>query len=291
MLRLSDGTACAKWLVTLVSIPTVVINPYGVEMLGYPFRTVGIGVLQDFIQEWASPNFHSINTWPFALLLFSVLAFAGLSSRRFDWTDLVLVAGTGVMALSAGRNIAVFAIAATPVFSHHLNIWLNDRGWQIHPRRTVTRNMAIINWALLLLIIVGGFVKIVSALNETTVREAQQKSFPVELARYLDESPPPGAMFNSYNWGGYLMFAAPDVPVYVDGRTDLYDDAFLRDYLEITLIREGWQDALAVLDIGFIAIEADSVLAAVLKTMPDEWQEQLFDEGRSAIFVRVTPDA
>ncbi len=142
-------------LVTLVSIPAVVVNPYGVQMLGYPFRTVGIGALQDFIQEWASPDFHSINTWPFALLLFGVLAFAGLSSRRFDWTDLVLVAGTGFMALSAGRNIAVFAIAATPVFSHHLNVWLNDRGWQIRPRRTVTRNMAIVNWALLLLIIAG----------------------------------------------------------------------------------------------------------------------------------------
>jgi hypothetical protein len=151
--------------------------------------------------------------------------------------------------------------------------------------------MAIINWTLLLLIVVGGALKIVSALNEATVREAQQDRFPVELARYLDESPPPGQMFNSYNWGGYLMFAAPDVPVYVDGRTDLYDDAFLRDYLEIMLIREGWREALAALDIGFIAIEADSVLAAVLKTMPDEWHEQLFDEGRSAIFVRVTPDA
>ena len=29
-------------------------------------------------------------------------------------------------------------------------------------------------------------------------------------------------MFNSYNWGGYLMFKLPDYPVFVDGRTDLY---------------------------------------------------------------------
>ena len=33
-------------------------------------------------------------------------------------------------------------------------------------------------------------------------------------------------MFNSYNWGGYLMFALPDMPVFVDGRTDLYGDTF-----------------------------------------------------------------
>ncbi len=39
---------------------------------------------------------------------------------------------------------------------------------------------------LLVLIIVGGVVKIVAALNEKTVREAQEERFPVELARYLE---------------------------------------------------------------------------------------------------------
>jgi hypothetical protein len=155
----------------------------------------------------------------------------------------------------------------------------------------MTRTMLAINWVLLLTVILFGVVKIVSALNEKTVRAAQEEYFPVEAVRFLDESPPPGRMFNSYNWGGYLMFAAPDVPVYVDGRTDLYDDTFLRAYLDIVLIREGWETALDEQEIGFVAIEANSVLAVMLRTMPGEWEEHLFDDERSAIFVRVTPDA
>jgi hypothetical protein len=277
-------------IVTLVSIPMIAINPNGIKMLGYPFRTVGIGALQDFIQEWASPNFHQPSTWPFMLLLLGVLAAVGLSSRRIDWTDLTLVCGTALMALSAGRNIAVFAIAATPVLSHHLNVWLTDRGWQMKLRRRMSRTMLIVNWTLLLLIALTGVVKIAAALNEKTVREAQEERFPVELAEFLNETPPPGNMFNSYNWGGYLMFAAPNVPVYVDGRTDLYNDAFLRQYLEIVFIRDGWQEALDAQHIGFVAIEGGSVLASMLQTMPDVWREQLFDDERSALFVRVTPD-
>jgi hypothetical protein len=263
-------------LVTAVAIPAVALNPYGVQMLAYPFHTVRIGVLQSFIQEWASPNFHERQTWPFALLLLGVLAAAGLSRRRIDWTDLVLVCGTGFMALTAGRNIAVFAIAASPVLSRHLDAWLTDRGWQIRLRRTVSGSMAIINWTLL-----------AAAVNETTVRQAQELYFPVEAADYLHSTPLPGKMFNSYNWGGYLMFAAPDVPVYVDGRTDLYEDAFLRRYLDIVFLHDGWDTALDEQGIGFVAIEANSVLASMLRTMPQRWDEHLFDDGRSAVFVRV----
>lgn len=274
-------------LVTLVAIAAVALNPRGIMMLGYPLRTVSIGVLQDFIQEWASPNFHEPQTWPFAALLLGVLAAAALGSRRIDWTDLVLVCGTAFMALTAGRNIAVFAIAATPVFSRHLDAWLTERGWQVRPRRRMSNSMLALNWVLLIIVGLGALAKIAGAVNAQTVREAQELYFPVELADTLDETPPPGKMFNSYNWGGYLIFAAPGVPVYVDGRTDLYDDAFLREYLDIAFLREGWEDRLDAQDIGYLAIESKSILAAGLRLRPEKWREQQFDDGRSSLFVRV----
>lgn len=277
-------------LIAAVSFLAVVVNPNGLAMLSYPFRTVGIGVLQDFIQEWASPDFHQPQTWPFAFLLLGILSAAGLSSRRIDWTDLVLVVGTGFLALSSGRNIAVFAIASTPVLSRHVNALLTDRGWQVRARRSVTPRMALLNWVLLTLVLLGAMIKITAALDAKLVGDAQRERFPVELAEALAANPPPGKMFNSYNWGGYLMFAAPDVPVYVDGRTDLYDDMFLRQYLDIIFVRKGWAQALDDQEIGFVAIESNTVLATMLRTEPGIWTEQLFDQGRSSLFVRAASD-
>ncbi|MBN1678714.1 MAG: hypothetical protein JW966_00385 [Anaerolineae bacterium] len=274
-------------VVTLVSIPLIAINPYGVQMLGYPFRTVGIGVLQDYIQEWGSPDFHQRQTWPFALMLLGLVALAGLSSRRIDWTDLTLASGTACMALMAGRNITLFAVVSAPILSRHLNVWLADHGWQIHPVRRVRGRKLVLNWVLLALVALGALAKVAVVLSEETVRKAQEQMLPVEVAQFLDESPPEGKMFNSYNWGGYLMFAAPDVPVYVDGRTDLYDDDFLRDYLDITFIRDDWNVMLDDQVIGFVVIEADSILATMLRTMPDTWQERQFDDERSSLFIRV----
>jgi len=273
--------------VTGVSLLAVLLNPYGWHMLAYPFRTVGIGALQDFIQEWASPDFHQPQVWPFAMLLIAVLASAGLSIRRMPWPDLVLVSGTALMALMAGRNIAVFAIVATPVLSHNLNAWLDQRGWQLRPLRRVHGAQLVVNWALLVVVVLGVAAKLAYTLSPATMRRAQAEMLPVELAGHLRASPPPGRLFNSYNWGGYLMFAAPDVPVYVDGRTDLYDDAFLRRYLEIVLVRDGWAETLTQQKIAAIAIEGNSVLAQMLRTRPEIWHERRFDAGRSALFVRV----
>ncbi|HML20042.1 MAG TPA: hypothetical protein PKD09_00235 [Aggregatilinea sp.] len=273
-------------LVAVVSIPAIMLNPFGVTMLGYPLRTVRIGVLQDYIQEWASPNFHQLQMWPFALLLLDTLVALGLTARRADWTDLALTAGTAMLALMGGRNIALFAVAATPVLTRAVDAWLEDRGWQIVPARRVRGARLALNWILLAVIAAGALAKIAATLNTTTMRDAQKASLPVEAAAYLNETPPPGEMFNTYNWGGYLMFAAPDVPVYVDGRTDLYDDDFLRDYLKITYLRDDWLDKLQAQDIGFVVIEANSVLASGLRAYPDLWRERQFDDGRSSIFVR-----
>jgi hypothetical protein len=66
---------------------------------------------------------------------------------------------------------------------------------------------------------------------------------------YLEENPPNGKLFNSYNWGGLLMFLLPNIPVFVDGRTDLYGDDFLREYFRSYLGASDWRDILEEYDI------------------------------------------
>jgi hypothetical protein len=271
-------------LIMVISIFVLVVNPFGLDMLKVPFATVNIGVLQDFIQEWASPNFHERQTWPFAFLLIGAFGFAGLSKRRIDWTDLTLVSGTAFLALMSGRNIALFAVVATPVLASHLEEFLRDRGWQIRPVTRVRPAMARLNWLLLALVLMGGVVKAFYAANPDAIKAAQETHLPVRVATYLNEVQPEGLMFNSYNWGGYLMFAAPDYSVYVDGRTDLYGDAFLREYLGVAFARDGWQEVLEERKIGFVVIEQNSLLSNALRDEP-EWRVD-YEDDMAVVFVR-----
>ena len=139
-------------LVTAVAALALVLNPNTTQMWTYPFRTFGIGVLQQFIQEWASPDFHLRETWPFIALLLGLLAAVGLSGRRLDLTDLVLVSGTTFMALYAGRNIATFALVAAPVLSRHVSALLDAHGMRLGPARRPRGAALVLNWTLFILI-------------------------------------------------------------------------------------------------------------------------------------------
>ncbi|MFC1960174.1 hypothetical protein ACFLYO_05650 [Chloroflexota bacterium] len=269
-----------------ISVLALVINPFGLEMLKVPFATLNIGVLQDFIQEWAAPNFHQRQTWPFIFLLLGSLGFAALSSERIDWTDLALVTGTGFLALLSARNIALFAVVAPPVLARHVDVFLKDRNWNLQPSTRVSPTMARINWIILILIGLVAAGKVVNDLNPAQIRDAQITSLPVEVSAHINEARPDGLMFNSYNWGGYLMFASPDNPVYVDGRTDLYGDEFLSEYLRVIFLQEDYGPVFDKWAVDWVVIEAQGMLAATLRADSD-WQ-LTYEDDLAVLFERKT---
>jgi len=147
------------------------------------------------------------------------------------------------------------------------------------------RMLGVLNWLLLALIVVAALVKIYFPLAPGVVEKSLRGSLPVDAVAYVQAERPPGPMFNSYNWGGYLLFTLwPDYPVFVDGRTDLYDDAFLRQYLSTYVADEGWQESLDEYGIQLVIVEANSVLAKFLRIDP-AWQEAHRDET-AAVFTR-----
>lgn len=271
-------------VISLISAAALVINPYGLNMLLVPFQTVSIGALRDFIQEWNSPNFQGRETWAFIFLLLGVLGAAGASKRRISWTDYVLVSGTAFMALLAGRNIAVFAVAATPVLTYHLDSILTERGWSLQPVQRVTMRQARLNLVILLVVFLGCAAKVLLIMEPKSLAADMRAHLPIDVAAYIEEEQPPQPMFNSYNWGGYLMFAVPDYPVFVDGRTDLYGDSFLLQYLRAATGGDGWRETLDEYGIRTAVIETGSGLARRLRDEPD-WNE-VYTDDMAVVFVR-----
>jgi hypothetical protein len=58
--------------------------------------------------------------------------------------------------------------------------------------------------------------------------------FPIDAVTYLQEARPPGPMFNSYNFGGYLLWAYPREKVFIDGRAfTVYAESHFQDLLRV----------------------------------------------------------
>src|SRR5262249_1369647 len=84
---------------------------------------------------------------------------------------------------------------------------------------------------LLLVVVVGGYRHI----SEATLHAAVAKEFPAGAAAFVkaerEQSPRDpwydGPLFNDLDWGGYLIWALPELPVSIDGRMNLHGDARL----------------------------------------------------------------
>lgn len=263
-------------LISVIGYAVLAINPSGTATWSYAFRTFGIGALQNFIQEWASPDFHRRETWAFLALFFATFAAVGFSKRRHDFIDLCLFCGTAFMAFYAGRNISLFALVATPILTRHVNAFRELRGWRLPKARPPKGAALVLNWLLLVLIVSGAALKIFAELTPSAIQRAQAERLPLGVVAYLNTARPQGVLFNTYNWGGYLLFAAPNFPVFVDGRTDLYDDALLSEWLR-AYSGVAWREVFARWSIGLVVLERDTTLAAILRNEP-EWRETYRDQ-------------
>lgn len=266
----------------------VALNPAGPEMLWYPFKTVGIGALREFIQEWQSPNFHALEQQVFLWLLLLTFAVVALSRRPVDVTDLVLVCGVAYLGFLAGRNVPLLAVVAPPLLTRHAADLLARHGDDRPPlpqRRTFTGN-AVLNWVLLSVLALAAVLKVFTVLPASVNEQAIARVSPVGAAEFIRRERPPGPMFNSYNFGGYLMWALyPEYPVFVDGRTDLYDDAFLREYLRVALGRPGYEAMLDRYGVRLAVVEAESLLGDRLSENP-RWRE-LYRDDVAAVYGRI----
>ncbi len=300
ILSCSEVTFLVK--VSLIALLVIIINPNTYQMYLYPFKTVGIGALRDYIQEWASPDFHQFHLHPFIWMVLLTLAAVGLSRRRIDFTDLLLTAFFCYMALWAGRNIALFALVTAPVLMRHgaeamRTLWEAIRTYDVERgvlgqlgRKQLAPGswLTALNWLLLILVASLCAIKVYQPLRPEVNLAAQKEYLPVEAVQFIRANDLPGPMFNSYNWGGYLLWHLyPDYPVFIDGRTDLYDDEFIREYVKVALARPGWPEVLDRYGVNFILVESDGILAAFLAE-GEEWR-CIYADDIAAIYIRNVP--
>jgi hypothetical protein len=271
-------------IVTLISGAALLINPYTVAALQLPFETVNIGVLQDFIQEWASPNFHQASLQPMLWMLLLTLAAIGFSRRRLDLTDAAMLTLFAFITFLAQRNLGLFALICAPILSRHVSAIVARSRWG---QRTPSKGVPIVNAALLGLIAAAVGLYTIVTLSPVAQTKAEAKTLPMAAAAWILQQKPSGPLFNSYNWGGYLLWRlGSEYPVYVDGRTDVYDDAFLRNFLAITLVSSDYDQRLRKTGAQLVLIESGSVLDHFL-ARDAGWQEA-YRDALAVVYQRVT---
>ncbi len=240
------------------------LNPLGYRIYLYPLRTVSIQKLQVYIQEWQSPDFHSLSMQPFiwlCILLFIVSAFSG---RRWALRDVLFVSIFLYLALMAGRNVALFALVAPlPIARALEHIELQDLSIRFRSLSAFARQsnsakeQPMLNLILVGLILLVCVYRSVMAFPHNSIFKELSRFYPIGAVDYLRKERPPGNLYNSYNWGAYLLWTLPEYAVFVDGRTDLYNDEILDQWFQIAQAQDGWEQVVERWNIQIILMEKE----------------------------------
>src|SRR5262249_46510701 len=102
-------------------------------------------------------------------------------------------------------------------------------------------------------------------LSAEALREHVASRFPVEAAEFVAQKGYPGPLFNDFNWGGYLIWALPELPVAIDGRTNLHGDQKIVRFGNTWAGGRGWEHDQDLDAARVIIGPADSPLAELLR--------------------------
>jgi hypothetical protein len=251
-------------LILVCNVLLVPLNPSGVRMFWYPIETLRSVAMQNYIAEWASPNFHRAEYWPCLLVVLGTFATLSWSSLKVRPRDVLLLVVTLYAGLCSIRMIPLLVLIAIPLIAERLGNWpLRNSG-----TRHRHGEIRMVSHGVIVLAMTA-FTGIHIAQVIQRQPQAEAHDFPVGAVTFLATHAVPGAIFNHYDWGGYLIWRLyPSIPVFIDGRADLYEKQLLDQFADTYQFRDDWQHTLQRWSVGTVLVPMDSALTTGLRTAP-----------------------
>ncbi|HEX7693116.1 MAG TPA: hypothetical protein VF409_01420 [Sphingomonas sp.] len=263
-----------EWgLFGLVSLAAALATPAGIEGLLYPFYVNNLSLLS-LIAEWQPARFGHATA--LEVLLLSGLFFLFLRPVRIAPLRLLILLAALHITFEHIRNQMILVTLATIILAEPLGrAWAGDEEF---PRPVLLPRLWAERRELAPLLAVGLLLFVGSATWRMIKPFDRPDSYgvPVTALRNL----PPGLrdkpVFNEYSFGGLLAFEG--IAPFIDGRSDMYGDAFTTDYFKIAKgDARRWQAAEARWKFGWTILPPDTALVRILDREPG-WRRVYADQ-------------
>lgn len=257
-------------------------NPAGPAIYAYPLGTVASAAMQDLISEWQSPDFHLL-IFRFAqgFLAFGLVGLLAIVRVR-DARAILMGAGLTFMFLQAGRYVGLFAPLSVALLGPWLVLALRRLGRLLprfrSPLRPKSRRLVGAAFAITFAVLLAGRFVNMPHFQVQAVAELE----PVAAVDWIVAHPQAGRLWNDYNFGGYLIWRLPQVPVGYYGAADAFGDRGLNTLADLL---QGVLDPGTYLreqQIDWVLTAPDRPLAHWLAVSPS-W-ERLYTDGDAVIY-------
>lgn len=257
-------------------ILATLLNPYHFHIYSVLYDTIRQAGFYDLIRELQALPFRALPDW---LVLFltigAAFAFGRANRRTMPLWILLFITGTYV-SFRANRDVWFIDVVAATIIARASGA-----------DAAKTRDKVSTIQVLLVIICTGALLVSTIRLYGISNAELQkmvEKSYPSAAASYIEEHELPGPLYNHFNWGGYLIWRLPNLPVSIDGRGNLHDAAELKRSGNVWNGQAGWVSDPELSSAGLIVAERNAALTQLLRL--DDRFQQVYEDDLAVVFVR-----
>ena len=282
-----------KWLILIfiVCIFTGLLTPLGDIPYTYMIKSIE-GNTMHFIAEHQSVALIHDYSLLFILAIMVVLLFS--NKIKIKLRDVFMLSGMTILALISYKQFPIFFIATMCIINKLIIILVNsykekrirqketqnvlESTNKNNKKRLITKKKIInkIKELIYSIFTIKGIIyatlviTIISLLQYKNIASqsyVDSNSYPTNAAKWIKENIDIENMrlFNDFNYGSYLLFQ--DIPVFIDGRADVYDpvfngrmeDSFL-DYMQASSLQVWYEEIYKKYDITHIITTVNSNL-------------------------------
>ena len=121
-------------------------------------------------------------------------------------------------------------------------------------------------------------------LSNTRLEADASKVFPVKAADFVLKQGFAGPLYNDFNWGGYLTWRLPHLPVAVDSRTNIYGDARLSRSFATWSCQPGWKSDPELAAANVVIGPVGEALSGALRD--DHTYQLAYEDATAVVFVK-----
>jgi hypothetical protein len=231
--------------------------------------------------EFLSP-FHPCFANLHFVTYYKLLIFLGISSfilnyKRLDLTNLSFFILFSYISIRMVRGVPLFAIVTYILIIINLKGFFEAKGIEVGPYWSIPL-------ILVILVFIYGIFKDHSRWIPAEVGFGISKRFPIKAVDFINRIGLSGRIFTHYDHGGYIIYrCAPRLKVFMDGRTEFYNEEIFRDYLNILHKGPEFEGLIERYGIDFFLVPHNPSLGAwgILNYLSksEKWRLIYFDDN------------
>ena len=285
------------FMIGVLSFVVTFINPAGVYLWGTSVGYVGNSFMTSHTVEYLSPDFHEKDMWPFMFMVAFAL-FALMQERKLQVREALLLAGWTIMSLYSVRNMPLFAVITAPIYASLIQpwaekmlYWLKSPEGHLRPVAGPRESENVLRgyvWIVVPVLFLGFVLwREIPIDQKGTGNIFLPNVMPVQAVDWLQKNPQDGKMFNHFIWGGYILYRMwPHETVFIDGQTDFYGEALMREYFDVINVTANWEKILDQHQVSWLIIPRDEALAKYLYSVNDDAWHVIYQDNTAVIFRR-----